>query len=73
MSEFDLVIQNGTVVTAADTIKCDIGIKHGKILALAKCLTDAKESSRCRPECMCCRAVLMLTFILTNRPFTESC
>ena len=31
MSEFDLVIQNGTVVTAADTIKCDIGIKDGKI------------------------------------------
>ena len=44
MNEFDLVIQNGTVVTAADTIKCDIGIKDGKIQALAECLTDAKET-----------------------------
>ena len=43
MSEFDLVIRNGTVVTAADTIKCDIGIKDGKILALAECLTDGNE------------------------------
>ena len=43
MSAFDLVIHNGTIVTAADTIKCDIGIKDGKILALAECLTDATE------------------------------
>ena len=43
MNEFDLVVQNGTVVTAADTIKCDIGIKDGKIRALAECLADGKE------------------------------
>ncbi len=43
MTQFDLVIQNGTVVTAADTINCDIGIKDGKIVALANNLTDAVE------------------------------
>ncbi|MCP3688576.1 MAG: hypothetical protein GY784_09190, partial [Gammaproteobacteria bacterium] len=36
MIEFDLIIKNGTVVTATDTIKCDIGIKHGKIVALTE-------------------------------------
>ena len=29
MSDFDLVIRNGTVATAADTTACDIGIKDG--------------------------------------------
>jgi hypothetical protein len=27
MPDYDLVIRNGTVVTAADTQHCDIGIK----------------------------------------------
>lgn len=33
---FDLVIRNGTVVTAADVVRCDIGIQDGKISAIAK-------------------------------------
>ena len=33
--EFDLVIRGGTVVTAADVGKCDIGVKDGRIAALA--------------------------------------
>ena len=43
MSEFDLIIRNGTVVTASDTISCDIGIKDGKIVTLAQNLTDGEE------------------------------
>jgi dihydropyrimidinase len=38
MSEFDLVIRNGTIATAADTTLCDIGIKDGVVAALGKSL-----------------------------------
>ncbi|HEX5513892.1 MAG TPA: dihydropyrimidinase [Gammaproteobacteria bacterium] len=43
MSEFDLIIRNGTVVTAADEIRCDVGIRDGRIVALAENLTGARE------------------------------
>ncbi len=36
MAEFDLAIRGGTVVTAADTIRCDIGIRGGKIVQLSE-------------------------------------
>jgi dihydropyrimidinase len=36
MSDFDLVIRNGTVATAADTVACDIGIKDGIVAMLGK-------------------------------------
>jgi len=36
MAEFDLVIRNGTVATAADTTQCDIGVKGGTIVALGQ-------------------------------------
>ncbi len=36
MAECDAVIRNGTVVTAADTAKCEIGIKDGRIVALGE-------------------------------------
>jgi len=36
MSDFDLVIRNGTVATAADTTDCDIGIKDGVVAILGK-------------------------------------
>lgn len=36
MADFDLVIRNGTVVTASDTTKCEVGIKDGRIVALAE-------------------------------------
>jgi dihydropyrimidinase len=35
MGYLDLVIRNGTVVTATDTMTCDLGIKDGRIVALA--------------------------------------
>src|ERR1700741_5220303 len=36
MSEYDLVLRNGTVATAADTTVCDVGIKSGVVVALGK-------------------------------------
>ena len=41
MPEFDLAIRGGTVVTAADVTRCDIGISHGRIAALASEINDA--------------------------------
>jgi len=35
MADFDLVIRNGTVATAADVFVCDVGIVDGRIVALA--------------------------------------
>ncbi|HXO91419.1 MAG TPA: amidohydrolase family protein, partial [Stellaceae bacterium] len=43
MSEFDLVIRNGTVATAADTTSCDIGIKEGVITTLGKSLAPGAQ------------------------------
>ena len=36
MSEFDLVISGGTVVTAADTVRADVCIRDGRIVAVAE-------------------------------------
>ena len=44
MPEFDLVIRNGAVVTAADTVRCDIGVRDGKVVALAAALADGAET-----------------------------
>src|SRR2546423_13479613 len=44
MSDYDLVIRNGTVATAADTTVCDIGVKDGIVAALGKILgSGARE------------------------------
>lgn len=40
MTAFDVVIRNGTVATAADVTRCDVGIRGGRIAALAERLTD---------------------------------
>ena len=36
MSQFDLIIRGGRVATAADVVTCDIGVKDGRITALAE-------------------------------------
>lgn len=36
MSDYDLVIRNGTVATASDTTVCDIGIRDGIVATLGK-------------------------------------
>lgn len=41
---FDLIIKNADVATAADRFSCDIGIKDGKIAALAMGLSNARET-----------------------------
>ncbi|KAJ5525380.1 hypothetical protein N7494_012030 [Penicillium frequentans] len=47
MSKFDLIVTNGKVVTAADISTCCIGIKDGKIRALAESFTtDEVEGAR---------------------------
>ena len=43
MAEFDLVIRNGTVATAADVFSADIGIAGGKISALGARLAKGRE------------------------------
>ena len=35
MASYDLIVRNGTVATAADAARCDIGIRDGRIAALA--------------------------------------
>src|ERR1700755_84064 len=40
---FDTIIRGGTVVTAADTFACDVGIRDGRIAALGHDLGDAAE------------------------------
>jgi dihydropyrimidinase len=41
MGDFDLAIRGGTVVTASDVMLCDIGIKDGRITALADSISGA--------------------------------
>ncbi|HCK19443.1 MAG TPA: dihydropyrimidinase, partial [Thalassospira sp.] len=41
--QFDRIIKNGTIVTASDTYIADLGIKDGKIAAIADALTGADD------------------------------
>ena len=41
MAEFDLAIRGGEVATGFGTSRCDIGVKDGRIVALAERITDA--------------------------------
>ena len=36
MDAFDLVIRNGTVATAADVVRCDLGIRDGRIAVIGE-------------------------------------
>ena len=40
---FDLVVRGGTVVTAVDSVRTDIGIRDGRIAALARGISGARE------------------------------
>ncbi|MEM9355094.1 MAG: dihydropyrimidinase [Pseudomonadota bacterium] len=44
MASLDLIIQGGTVATAADTFVSDVGIKDGKVVALGKQLGSASHT-----------------------------
>jgi dihydropyrimidinase len=43
MTDYDLVIRGGTVVTAADTVRCDVGIRDGRVVALGEALERGAE------------------------------
>lgn len=43
MAEFDLVVRNGTVVTAVDRFEADIGVTGGRIAALGRGLAPGGE------------------------------
>src|SRR4051812_29699235 len=40
---FETIIRGGTIATAADTFRCDVGISGGKITALGENLGNANE------------------------------
>ncbi len=44
MAEFDLAIRGGTVATTFGTARCDIGVKHGRIAALAERIDGAART-----------------------------
>ncbi|MEA2860554.1 MAG: dihydropyrimidinase, partial [Methylobacteriaceae bacterium] len=43
MQSFDIVIRNGTLVTAADTIRADVAISGGTIAAIGRDLAPGKR------------------------------
>jgi dihydropyrimidinase len=43
MSRLDTIIRGGRVATATDTVACDVGIRDGRIAALAAELRGADE------------------------------
>ena len=43
----DMIIKNGTVVTASDMFKADIGIENGKIVEISGKI-DEKSCKACR-------------------------
>jgi dihydropyrimidinase len=40
---FDLLIRNGTVATAGDVVRCDIGVRGGRVVALGEDLGKAEQ------------------------------
>lgn len=43
MAKFDLVVRNGTVVTASECMQCDIGVNQGQVVALMKGLPEGRQ------------------------------
>lgn len=43
MADFDLVIRGGTVVTASDVSRCDVGVAGGRVAALGESLAKGKR------------------------------
>ena len=44
MTSFDLIIRGGTVVTAGDRSRCDVGIRSGRVVALAEHLSGSERT-----------------------------
>jgi dihydropyrimidinase len=47
MQDFDLVIRNGRVATAADIFESDIGIKGGVVTAVGRDLPKGRSENAC--------------------------
>ena len=43
MESLDLVVRNGTVASASDTMACDVGVRDGRVVALAQDLPRGKR------------------------------
>ena len=43
MADYDIVINNGTVVTAAEEVRCDVGIRDGRVVALADLISGGEH------------------------------
>src|ERR1700754_2712374 len=44
MPDYDLAIRGGTVVTASDTFRADVGVRGGRIVAVADQVTGAART-----------------------------
>ena len=62
MSQFDLAIRGGTIVTASDEFRADIGIRQGRIASIAERIEGSMQRA-----CWRCRAVSTATFIFRSR------
>ena len=40
MSKYDVIIKNGTIITASDIYQADIGIKDGKVVEISTAIGD---------------------------------
>ena len=43
MAAFDLVVRGGTVVAGSDVVRCDIGVRGGRIVSLGEDLGSAEQ------------------------------
>ena len=44
MTTFDTVIRHGTIATASETFRADVGIRDGRIVAIGESLADANDT-----------------------------
>lgn len=67
MAQFDLAIRGGTIVTASDEFRADIGIRDGRIVSIADRIEGRPRRSM-RRACWLCPAVSTATSIFHRSP-----
>ena len=68
MSALDLVIRGGSVVTATDVMRCDVGVKDGRVVMLGADLPAARDGGRCDRPARACPAASTATATSSSRP-----